>query len=326
MMNLAWQTIGESMQRGLSGIRNRLWWALAVIYLLSGVYLVAPEQQAVVLRFGRVAQQRVPPGIHWHLPFPLERAVKLKALETKRLTVGVELPDQVLGRAANETPAQYLSGDQNIIQVQLAVQYQIKDAADYLFNTPESPRLIARAVEAAFAQTVAAEQVDNILTTGKIAAQNATYKSAQALLDQYQSGVFLSAINIEKITPPAEVADAFRDVASARADRDRIANEAYGYANDLVAKAQGEAEKLRQDAAGYRQQRINEAQGEAERFTKLLDESRKARGVTEQRLYLEAMEEVLPKIKKVIVDSRGPHSLMDLGIIRSSPGQSQNPN
>src|SRR6185436_20024385 len=273
---------------------------LPVFYLLSGVYLVAPEQQAVVLRFGQVVQPRVPPGIHWHLPFPIESVMKVKALETKRLTVGVELPDQLLGRAANETPTQYLSGDQNIIQVQLVVQYQIKDAASFLFNTPEVMRLIARAVEATFAQTVAAEQVDNILTTGKIAVQNASYKSAQALLDQYQSGVFLSAINIEKITPPAEVADAFRDVASARADRDRIANEAYGYANDLVAKAQGEAEKLRQDAAGYRQQRINEAQGDAERFTKLLDESRKARGVTEQRLYLEAMEEVLPKIKKVI--------------------------
>src|SRR5262249_15606200 len=119
--------------------------------------------------------------------------------------------------------------------------------------------------------------------------------------------------------PPTEVADAFRDVASARADRDRITNEARGYANDAVAKARGEAEKLRSDAEGYRQQRVNEAQGDAARFEKLLAEASRAKDITERRLYLETMEEILPRIKKVVIDSAGSKSLMDLGIIQPGP-------
>jgi membrane protease subunit HflK len=312
--------------RARAFVRKRFWWLLAGLYLLSGVYFVAPEQQAVVTRFGKVVQTRVLPGIHWALPFPFESVTKLKALETKRLTVGVELPDQVLGRAAAENVPQYLTGDQNIIQVQMAVQYQIKDPALFLFKAQDVTAVIARAVEAAFAQTITAEHVDNILTIGKIAVQNAAYKQAQQLLDQYSSGVHISAVNIENVTPPAEVADAFRETVSARADRDRISNEAHGYASDLVAKAKGEADKLLSDAEGYRQQRINEAQGDADRFAKLLAESSKARGVTEQRLYLETMEEVLPRIRKVIIDSHGPKSLMDLGIIKPNPAANAQPN
>ena len=182
--------------------------------------------------------------------------------------------------------------------------------------------MIAKAVESAFAQTIAAEAVDSILTTGKIAVQNTTLQRAREILDAYASGVHLSSINIESVTPPAEVADAFREVASARADRDRIINEAHGYANDAVAKAQGEADKLMSEATGFRQQRINEAEGDAARFNKLLAESSKAKEITAQRLYLEAMEEILPKMKKVVVDSAGAKSLMDLGIFQSGqPGQ-----
>jgi len=300
-------------------LRRRLWLVLLVLYLLSGVYFVAPEQQAVVTRFGRVVAKGVTPGIHYHLPWPVESITKLKALETKRLTVGIEMPDQVLGRTTAESPVQYLTGDQNIITVQMAVQYAIKDAAAYLFRSQDVTQMIARVVESAFAQTIAAEPVDNILTTGKIAAQNRTLQRSREILDALGSGVFISSINIENVAPPAEVADAFREVASARADRDRIVNEAHGYANDAIAKAQGEAGKLTSDAESYRQQRVNEAEGDAARFEKLHAEYSKARDVTERRLYLEAMEEILPRVKKVVIDSSGPKSLMDLGIIRPSP-------
>ena len=307
-----------------SRLRNSLWWlwlkqfygrVLIALYLLSGVYFVAPEQQAVVTRFGQVVAKGITPGIHYSLPWPIERVTKLKALETKRLTIGVELPDQLLGRTA-ASPVQYLTGDQNIITVQMAVQYNIQDPAAYLFRARESTELVTRAVEAAFVQTIAGEAVDNILTTGKIAVQNATQQRARELLDVYGSGVALSSINIENVIPPAEVADAFREVASARADRDRITNEAQGYANDTIAKAQGEAEKLKTEAESYRQQRINEATGDAARFEKLRAEASRAQGITEQRLYLEAMEEILPRMKKVVIDSAGPKSLMDLGIIQ----------
>ncbi len=305
--------------RPRAALRHRWWVVLLLLYLLSGIYFVAPEQQAVVLRFGRVAGPPLAPGLHYHLPFPIERIVKLKVLETKRLTVGIEMPDQFLGRDARGTPTQYLTGDQNIINLQMAVQFNIKDAAAYLFRAQDVAQLVARAVEAAFTQTVAGYNVDSLLTTGKVEVQNATWQESQQILDLYHSGVALHAINIETVAPPAEVADAFREVASARADRERIINEAHGYANDALAKARGEASKLLSEATSYRQQRINEAQGEAARFEKLIAEYSKAKDITERRLYLETMEEVLPRIKKVIIDSHGPKSLIELGLIRPSP-------
>ncbi len=303
----------------IAWLRKRFWLVLLALYLLSGVYFVAPEQQAVVIRFGRVVAKGVTPGIHYHLPWPVESIAKLKALETKRLTIGVEMPDQTLGRSSAENPVQYLTGDQNILAAQMAVQYAIKDSAAYLYRSRDVTQVIARAVESAFAETIAAEPVDNILTTGKIAAQNRTLQRSREILDALGSGVFVSSINIESVTPPMEVADAFREVASARADRDRIVNEAQGYASDATAKARGEADKLISDAESYRQQRINEAEGDAARFEKLHAEYSKARDVTEKRLYLEAMEEILPRVKKVVIDSSGPKSLMDLGIIRPNP-------
>jgi membrane protease subunit HflK len=300
-------------------LKKRLRLALLLLYLVSGVYFVAPEQQAVVTRFGRVVAKGVTPGIHYHLPWPVESVTKLKVLETKRLTIGVEMPDQALGRAAAENPIQYLTGDQNIITVQMAVQYAIKDPAAYLYRSRDSAGMIARAVESAFAQTIAAEAVDHILTTGKIAVQNDTLRRSREILDAYRSGVFVSSINIENVIPPAEVADAFREVAGARADRDRIVNEAHGYSSDAIARAEGAAGKLVSDAESYRQQRVNEAEGDAARFTKLHAEYSKARDVTERRLYLEAMEEILPRVKKVVIDSSGSKTLMDLGIIKPNP-------
>ncbi len=299
---------------------KRRWWLLVLVaYIFSGIYFVSPEQQAVVVRFGRVVAKGVAPGVHYSLPWPLESVYKLKVLETKRLTVGIEMPDQALGRVAAENPTEYLTGDQNLINVRMAVQYAVKDPAAFLFRSPDLAQLIARSVESAFAETIAAENVDSLLTTGKVAAQNATLARSREILDAYASGVFISSINIENVTPPAEAADAFRESVSARADRDRIVNEAQGSANDTAAKAEGEAEKLVTEAESYRQQRINEAEGDAARFAKLLAESRKAKEVTERRLYLETMEEVLPRVKKVVIDSSGPKSLMDLGIIRPNP-------
>lgn len=299
-------------------LRRRFAIVLLLAYLLSGVYFVGPEQQAVVVRFGRVAAKGVGPGIHYHAPWPIESVIKLKVLETKRLTVGVEIPDQVLGRMAAENPVEYLTADQNIITAQMSVQYAIKDPAQYLYRSLDVTEMISKAVESAFAQTIASEDVDSLLTTGKTGVQNETLRRSRDILDSYGAGVFISSINIESVKPPGEVADAFREVASARADRDRIINEAHGYANDAIAKAQGEAKKLESEAEGYREQRTNEATGEAARFEKLLAESGKSKEITEKRLYIEAMEEILPRMKKTVIDSSGSKNLMELGIIRPS--------
>ena len=183
-------------------LRRRFVVVLLLAYLLSGVYFVGPEQQAVVVRFGRVAAKGVGPGIHYHAPWPIESVIKLKVLETKRLTVGVEIPDQVLGRTAAENPVEYLTADQNIITAQMSVQYAIKDPAQYLYRSLDVTEMISKAVESAFAQTIASEDVDSLLTTGKTGVQNETLRRSRDILDSYGAGVFISSINIESVKPP----------------------------------------------------------------------------------------------------------------------------
>ncbi len=284
----------------------------AALYLISGFYFVLADQQAVVIAFGKVRERRVPPGVHWTWPCPFSRVEKLKVLETKRLTVGVEAPDQVLGRATGDTSAQFLTGDQNIINIRLAVQYRIQDPARYLFNTRDVSSLLARTVESALCSVVARRKVDDLLTTGKVIVQQGVQSASQELLDRYGCGVSISSISIESMAPPGEVLDAFREVANAREDRERIKREADSYANQLVPRARGEAARLMAEAAGYCEGRINEAEGDAARFTSLAAEYVKARETTEARLYLETMEEVLPRLKKIVVEPGG----VDLDLVQ----------
>jgi membrane protease subunit HflK len=274
----------------------------AALYLVSGFYFVLADQQAVVIALGKVRERRVPPGVHWMWPRPFSHVEKLRVLETKRLTVGVEAPDQVLGRAPGEARAQFLTGDQNIINIRLAVQYRIEDPARYLFNTREVSSLLARTVEAALSAVVARRKVDDLLTTDKVVVQQGVQSGSQQLLDRYGCGVSISSISIESMAPPGEVLDAFREVASAREDRERIKREADSYANQWVPRARGEAARLIAEATGYCERRINEAEGDAARFTSLAAEYAKARETTEARLFLEAMEEVLPRLKKIVVE------------------------
>jgi membrane protease subunit HflK len=291
--------------------------AAFVLYLLSGIYFVQPDEQAVVQRFGRALPERAQPGVHYRLPFPMDRVNKLKVRLARQVTVGAELAGQQLGQSPTRR-AEFLTGDQNLVNVVMTVQYTIADPVAYLFHAKDVESLIAKAAEAGLAQAVAGRAVDSLLTTGKVEAQTTIRRTAQQILDsQYNVGITITAVTITQTTPPAEVADAFRDVASARADRDRITNEAYAYANDVLPKVRGEAKKLLNEAYAYRTKKINEATGDAARFAKLAAEYAKAKQVTSDRLYIEAMEEILPKIKKLVVD---PKSGVDLGVIRREEG------
>ncbi|HEV2690598.1 MAG TPA: FtsH protease activity modulator HflK [Bryobacteraceae bacterium] len=293
--------------------RLRQWIAaLVVLWLLTGVYLVNTEQQAVVTRFGAIVEPRVLPGIHLSLPWPIDRVTRLKVQQLQRLVVGGDAADTVIGRS-QPLRSQFLTGDQNIISLRAVVQYSVGSPADYLFRTSNVAQTVTAAVETALAQKVAAQPVDTVLTSGKSAIQDGARAEAQRLLDEYRTGVLVSTINIESVTPPPEAADAFRDVASARADSARIVNEAQGYANDVIPRARGGAQQLLEAAQGYRQRKIDEAQGDAARFTQVAAEYSKASEVNGQRLYLETMETILPKIKKLIVDNKGN---LDLTIIR----------
>ncbi|MBM3725998.1 MAG: FtsH protease activity modulator HflK [Acidobacteria bacterium] len=286
--------------------------ALAALWLLSSVYIVPADQQAVVTRFGAVVEPRVLPGIHLSLPWPLDRVTRLKVQQLRRAMIGGALSDQVLGRAQGAT-SQFLTGDQNLIHLRVAVQYSVGVPSEFLYTAEDVERLVVSAVEGQLARGVAGRGVDAVLTTEKAAIQDEVRAESQRVLNEYRSGVAVAAVSIESAAPPQETAEAFRDVASARADAARIVNESEGYANDVIPKARGEAQQLIEQSASYKQRKTNEAAGDAARFTQVAGEYQKAAEVNGHRLYMEAMEQVLPRIRKMIVDREGN---LDLTIIR----------
>ncbi len=306
--------------RQISG--PRLAAALAALWLASGIYVVRTEQQAVLTTFGALADDRVMPGVGWHWPRPVGRVRKLKVRELKRAFIGGELADEANALPADPALAQFLSGDQNILGVRAVAQYSIAEPARYLFRAAAVDRAVANAVEASLGRQISARAVDEVLTTEKIAIQEAVRRHAQELIDRHELGVLVSTVNIRSVTPPAEAADAFRDVASARADAARIVNEAQGYANDLLPRARGRAQQMLSAAQGYRERRIQQARGDAARFEKLAAEYARNPEVTRSRLFLETMEEILPRLRKTIVDENGN---LDLNIVRRGSGRQAAP-
>jgi len=297
----------------LRGMDRRRWLlATLAVWVLSGLYIVSADQQAVVTRFGAVVEPRVMPGIHWALPWPIDSVTKLKVRQLQRRVIGGEAPDTVLGRL-QPLASQFLTGDQNILHLRVVAQYSVAMPADFLFRSADVEQLTGAAVEAELARRIAQRTVDSVLTTEKAAIQEEVRAGAQRLLNGYSAGVQLASVNIESATPPPEAAEAFRDVASARADSSRIVNEAQGYANDVIPKARGEAQQSLEAAQAYKLRKINEAEGDASRFTQVAAEYGRAADVNGRRLYAETMETILPRIKKLIVDSRGN---LDLTIIR----------
>ncbi len=293
-------------------MRQRAAIGAGVLWLLSAIYIVPTDTQAVVTRFGRVVEPRSMPGIHLSLPWPLDRVNRLKVQQQQRLVIGGDASDSVLGRT-QPLQTQFLTGDQNIINLRVVVQYYVGVPSDYLFQQENVTRTIAGTVESELARRVARRDVDSVLTTEKAAIQEEVRAAAQKVLNEYRAGALLSSVNIELAAPPPEAADAFRDVASARADSSRIVNEAQGYSNDVLPKARGAAQQLIEASEAYKQRKINEAQGDASRFTEVAVEYAKASDVNGRRLYAEAMEQILPKIKKLIVEKNGN---LDLTIIR----------
>ncbi len=268
-------------------------WAVSALWLLTGVYIVRADQQAVVTRFGQIVEPRVFPGIHITLPWPIDRVSKLKVQQQQRLIVGGDLPDAVLGRT-QPLASQFMTGDQNIINLRAVVQYSVGTPTQYLFGSQDVAKTVSAAVETEMARRIGRSPVDAILTTGKIAVQEQVRAAAQQIVDRYGVGVRINSVNVETVTPPQEVADAFRDVASARADGARIYNEALGYGNDVVPRARGEAQQMTASAEGYKQSKIDQAKGDAARFQLIAGEYTRAAEVNGRRLYLETMEQVLP--------------------------------
>ncbi|MBI3761922.1 MAG: FtsH protease activity modulator HflK, partial [Chloroflexi bacterium] len=283
---------------------------LAVLaYLLSGVYVVDPGEAAVVRRFGAVVEPRAAPGLHYRLPWPIDRADIVNVSQVRRESVGILAP--VESEAGAEPPAKFeaLSGDTNVIDIEIVAQYQVRDPAAYLINVRYSAsRLVRDAVRAAVTDLVTTQPVDNILTVERQALQNSIRAEAQARLDAYGSGLAIVGINLQKAFPPDEVAGAFADVNSAKEDKARAINEATGYANSLIPQARGQADQILAAAQAYRSTTIGQAKGAAQAFESVLGEyqaNAKLYGedVTRYRLYLETLDKILPRAKIYVVDT-----------------------
>ncbi len=275
-----------------------------LVYVLTGIYIVNPGEQAVVKRFGSILNKPIYEGIHYRLPWPVDKVEKVNISEVRRADVGVSLPDHI---HKNDPPQniQLLTGDENIISTEAIVHYKIKDATNYLYNVNSNDeQLVRTSVEAALVYLTASMGVDDILTSGKVNAQTMVMKQAQDILDSYNSGLQVTNFNIKAIVPPAEVANAFRDVTTAKEDKEKQINQARGYYNSLIPEARGKANEQITKAASYKAEVINKSKGDAQKFEAMLGEyqNTSSQDTTKYRLFLETMEKVMPKVKKFIVN------------------------
>ncbi|MDD6180813.1 MAG: FtsH protease activity modulator HflK [Desulfovibrionaceae bacterium] len=294
-----------------SGGRGLLWVAglLLLVWAASGIYIVQPDEEGVVLRFGSY-QRTVGSGPHYHLPFPVEQVYKLPVTRVMRAEIGFRSVGQdknfQSGRIRMvQEEASTLTGDENIVNVQFSVQYKISNLVEYLFNVSEPRAVVRSAAEAAMREVIGKSQIDSAITDGKIKIQTEATELLQNILNRYQVGVQVLGVQLQDVHPPKEVLDAFKDVASAREDKSRIVNEAEAYRNDLLPKARGQAAEQINKAEAYRATRVQTAEGEAQRFLALLAEYEKAVDVTRKRLYYEAMEEMLTQAQEKIILPEG---------------------
>lgn len=285
------------------------------LYLGSGFFIVAPDQRGVVLRFGEVVRD-VGPGPSYHLPWPFEEVLRPSVTAIRKEEFGFRTVD--VGPPARyrdvDPEALMLTGDENIVKLLFIVQYKVKadpeSTSDFLFNVRDPVETVRGASEAAMRQVIGSNKIDDVLTEDRERIQLEAQKLLQQILDGYDAGIKVETVKLQDVDPPDQVSDAFKDVISAQQDRERLINEARGYANDVVPKARGQAAQLLNEADGYRLAKIQEAQGEGQRFVALHDEYAKAKDVTRERLYLEAMEEILPRMDKIVIDQRaGEHTV-----------------
>jgi modulator of FtsH protease HflK len=267
-------------------------------YLVTGIFTVAADEQAVVRRLGRVAA-RLGPGIHYQLPWPIDRVDVVKTTTVMKTGVGFDLREEDQRTAGVEI----LTGDTNIIRVAMNLQFVIRNPAAFLFDIENPAALVGSLAESVLTETVLGMPVDEVLTTGRLAIQERVKTRTQALLDRYESGIQITSASMMGITFDGSVAQAFQDVVNAGADRENKINQGRSYANDLLPKARGEARSMVLAAQSYKEQQVAEAIGNTTRFLELLAEYDKAPDVTRTRLYLEAMERILPKLKKYVIDS-----------------------
>ena len=279
---------------------------LVVVWSLSGLYRVLPDEQGVVLRFGKFVNT-TQPGLNYHFPYPIESVLTPKVTKVNRMDIGFRSARDTgfsQGGGVADVPEESLmfTGDENIVNIDFSVFWVIKDAGNFLFKIQDPQGTVKAAAETAMREVIARSDIQPILTEGRSKIEIDTQEIIQNILDEYNSGIEITQVQTQKADPPDQVIDAFRDVQAARADMERSKNEAEAYSNDVIPRARGEAAKILQAAEAYKKEVVAKAEGEASRFLAIYNEYAKAKQVTQERMFLETMEKVLADINKIIID------------------------
>jgi membrane protease subunit HflK len=281
--------------------------AAIAIWGFSGFFRVEPDELGVVLRFGKYVRE-VQPGLNYHLPYPIETVLTPKALRVNKIDIGMRVVEDLRrGTTIRDVPEEslMLTGDENIVDVDFSVLWKIKPngVGDYLFNIQQPEGTVKAVAESAMREIIGRSTLQPILTGARQNIETSVHDLIQSVLDKYGAGIQITQVQLQKVDPPSQVIDAFRDVQAARADLERAQNEAQAYANKVVPEARGRAAQITQSAEAYREQTVAEAKGSTSRFLQVYDEYKKAPDVTRQRMYLETMERLFGGTDKIILDS-----------------------
>ncbi|MGN0903808.1 MAG: FtsH protease activity modulator HflK [Alphaproteobacteria bacterium] len=286
------------------------WAILAVVLLiwgLTGFYQVQPQEQGVVLRFGKYAYTTAP-GLHYHLPYPIETVMTPNVSRENRIEIGfrTESPVRRYGSSGATRDVRSeniaLTGDENIVEVNFTVTWKVKNAGDFLFNVRDPESTVRIAAESAMRDAIGMTPIMQIIADDRKGVQEQAEKTLQRLLDDYKTGITVTSVQLTKADAPAQVIDAFNDVQRAKADKERLGNEAEAYRNDVLPRARGQAAQIVSEAEAYRSKVVDAAKGDTARFNAVFEEYRNAKEVVARRMYLETMEDVYGKVNKVIVD------------------------
>ncbi len=284
-------------------IEVKWWWILVLIgliWLASGFYQVQPNEEAIVLRFGAY-NNTTTPGLHYHLPYPIETIRKVNITQERSINLGVQ---DVRGMDKNTfTESHMLTGDENIVDINLTIVWRIENAKDYVFNMQNPDQTVRVAAQSVLREIVGQSQMMPIISGDRGKVEDETKEELQKVLNEFGAGIRIVRVKLQKADPPKQVVDAFNEVQRAKADMERFKNEAEAYRNEILPKSRGEAAQRLQNAEAYKQAVVSKAKGEAERFLSVYDAYKNGKAVTVKRLYLETMEKVLGNSDKVIIDS-----------------------
>ena len=279
------------------------WWgivAIVLVWLASGFYQVQPNEEAIVLRFGAY-NDTTTPGLHYHLPYPIESIKKVNITQERSINLGVQEAREIGKNVFTES--HMLTGDENIVDINLTIVWRVENAKDYVFNMQNPDQTVRVAAQSVLREIVGQSQMMPIISGDRGMVEDETKEELQKVLDEFGAGIRIVRVKLQKADPPKQVVDAFNEVQRAKADMERFKNEAEAYRNEILPKSRGEAAQRLRNAEAYKQAVVSKAKGEAERFLSVYDAYKNGKDVTVKRLYLETMETVLQNSDKVIIDS-----------------------